>query len=136
MTEMLVESTFDHLKEKYEENDKQAISYFALILDPTSFSKSVENMFHFSFLVKEGRASFELDEEGKGLPYTRPLKAKHHVVGGNPDEEVNEKRQAIISLTFEDWEDMIQLLDIEEPMIKHDLEYLSNRKDSSKRAKH
>ena len=76
LTEMLVESTFRQLKDAYEINDRQPISYFEFILDPTSFSKSVENMFHFSFLVKEGRATFDFDKDGTGLPSTVPKKPK------------------------------------------------------------
>ena len=54
LTEMLVNSTLMQLEDAYETNDRNPISYFNFVLDPQSFTKSVENMFHFSFLVKEG----------------------------------------------------------------------------------
>ena len=54
LTEMLVNSTLMQLEDAYEVNDRNPISYFNFVLDPQSFTKSVENMFHFSFLVKEG----------------------------------------------------------------------------------
>ena len=54
LTEMLVNSTLMQLEDAYEVNDRNPISYFNFVLDPHSFTKSVENMFHFSFLVKEG----------------------------------------------------------------------------------
>ena len=54
LTEMLVNSTMMQLEDAYETNDRTPISYFNFVLDPQSFGKSVENMFHFSFLVKEG----------------------------------------------------------------------------------
>ena len=129
-------------------NDKQPISYFKFLLDPQSFSKSVENIFHFSFLIKEGRASFELDDNGKGLPFTKPLKARKSLGkqikrrDQDFDEDENEdndnNHQAIISLTYDDWEDMIDQLDIKEndPMVKHDIEYLMRQKEKHKRAKY
>ena len=54
LTEMLVNSTLKQLENAYELNDRNPISYFNFVLDPQSFTKSSENMFHFSFLVKEG----------------------------------------------------------------------------------
>ena len=57
LTEMLVNSTLMQLEDAYEVNDRNPISYFNFVLDPQSFTKSVENMFHFSFLVKEGMFS-------------------------------------------------------------------------------
>ena len=57
LTEMLVNSTLMQLENAYEVNDRNPISYFNFVLDPQSFTKSVENMFHFSFLVKEGMFS-------------------------------------------------------------------------------
>merc|ERR1711935_13739 len=74
LTEMFVNSTLMQLEDAYEVNDRNPISYFNFILDPQSFTKSVENMFHFSFLVKEGKASFRLDDDGRGLPFIAPLK--------------------------------------------------------------
>ena len=133
LTEILVESTFDQLKISYEKNDEESISYFAFVLDPESFSRSVENMFHFSFLIKEGRASFDLDENGQGLPFTRPIKQKKNLQN---NKSTSKKHQAIISLTYDDWEDMIEQLEIEKAMIVHDLSSLrKERQTPSKRAK-
>lgn len=42
------------------------LSYFEFVLHPTDFGKTVENMFHVSFLVKDGQVGIDLDD--KGLP--------------------------------------------------------------------
>ena len=61
-----------------------AIPYFDFILDPTSFGKSVENMFHVSFLIKEGRAKMIVrDDRDDGLPYIRPMKEAQSGAGSN-----------------------------------------------------
>ena len=59
LTEMLVNSTLKQLENAYELNDRNPISYFNFVLDPQSFTKSSENMFHFSFLVKEGSITID-----------------------------------------------------------------------------
>ena len=41
--------------------------------DPSCFGKSVENMFHVSFLVKEGKAKIFLEN---GIPVIKPVKPK------------------------------------------------------------
>ncbi len=119
LTEMLVESTLKQLKDAFLDNDEDPVCYFNFVLNPQSFSKSVENMFHFSFLIKENRASLELDEDGKGLPFVRPLKVRQTIQREMQDENAGKKHQAILSLTYDDWEDLVEQLEIKKPMIKH-----------------
>ena len=83
LTEMLVNSTLMQLEDAYETNDRNPISYFNFVLDPQSFTKSVENMFHFSFLVKEGMFYNKriLAEKPPRIPYAHhynPLLNTNH----------------------------------------------------------
>jgi hypothetical protein len=39
------------------------VPYLKFIVNPDSFPQTVENMFYFSFLVKEGRAAIQIEEE-------------------------------------------------------------------------
>lgn len=136
LTEILVESTLDQLKIAFDENDQMPISYLEFVLDPQSFSKSIENMFHFSFLIKEGRAALKLDDHGKGLPFAEPIKVKKSLAANDESGKGESKHQAIISLDYDQWEDMIQQLDLKEPMIKHDVNQLRRkRRESVKKAK-
>lgn len=136
LTEILVESTLEQLKIAYEENGGESISYLDFVLDPKSFSKSIENMFHFSFLIKEGRAALELDDNGHGLPYVRPVKIKKSLADKESGRSGESRHQAIISLDYDQWEDMIQQLELKEPMIKHDVNQLrKKRRESVKKAK-
>merc|ERR1712113_704313 len=85
-TEQLVKSIYRQLRHNVEANDGQPINYFKFILDPTSFSNSVENMFHFSFLVKEDRAQLFMKNN---LPMILPLSGSSKL----RTEEKEEKKQ-------------------------------------------
>jgi len=136
LTEMLVNSTMIQLEDAYEVNDRNPISYFNFVLDPQSFTKSVENMFHFSFLVKEGKASFRLDDNGRGLPFVAPLKVSKKQSGSLKDQkgerDAEDRHQAIISLAYDDWEDLIEQLDIDKAMVNHDIDALREKRNSKK----
>ena len=53
-TGQMVMHVFRCLVSKYREMGRNPNNYFRLVLDPTCFGTSIENMFHVSFLVKEG----------------------------------------------------------------------------------
>lgn len=39
--------------------------------DPTSFGRTVENIFHFAFLIKDGYAKITKDDEGAHIAGTK-----------------------------------------------------------------
>lgn len=45
---------FEHLKIACRESNNR-VHYFKFLFDPNSFAHTVENLFHFSFLVKVGK---------------------------------------------------------------------------------
>ena len=45
--------------------------YFKFLVDPDSFAHTVENMFHFAFLVKDGRAGVTLGRDGQPYVFIR-----------------------------------------------------------------
>ncbi|AET40370.1 Smc5-Smc6 complex subunit NSE4 Ecym_5634 [Eremothecium cymbalariae DBVPG len=53
-----------------EKNGYNQISLFKFIIDPNSYSRSIEHLFYTSFLIKEGRLVLEDDENG--YPAIRP----------------------------------------------------------------
>ncbi|QLQ78019.1 hypothetical protein HG537_0A02660 [Torulaspora globosa] len=60
-TPMLVKRCYEILRRK---KGYEPINLFKLIINPSSYAKSVENFFYISFLLKEGKLVLEQDEEG------------------------------------------------------------------------
>lgn len=50
------------LTKEHEENNGKPISYYHFLIDPNSFSTSIENLFHMSFLIRDGRVKMESGE--------------------------------------------------------------------------
>ena len=64
-----VARVLDSLKEECKKLGR--VHYFKFLVDPDSFAHTVENMFHFSFLVKDGRAGVTLGRDGQPYVFIR-----------------------------------------------------------------
>ena len=60
-----VQHVMMHVVQACKENGK--VGYFHLLMDPSSFGRSVENMCHFTYLIKDGLVGIKIGEDG--LPY-------------------------------------------------------------------
>jgi len=111
-TQQMVVHVLTCLITKYKENGKKPLNYFRFMLHPTSFGESVENLFHISFLIKEGKAKIFLVDE---VPHIKPVKPKKNAGSSNLDEEV--KNQTVINFSMYQWRRIVNFLEIKEPMI-------------------
>ena len=75
-------------------------------------------MFHVSFLVKQRVVQLSVDDS-IGLPVLEPVSSR---VSDAAEEGGGGKNQAIISLSYDDWEEFVEALDIKKPIIVHDEE--------------
>lgn len=122
------------LKEKYGSSEKipskvakklrknTGVCAVELLFNPKSFTQTVENLFHYSFLVKKGDAVFSVRDkkvvadgvlELDGGPVVKPVR---HDEGKSPPPP---PRQAIVSLTMKDWRDLIEAYDVKESDVPH-----------------
>lgn len=112
-TDRLVNSTRKLLETEYRQGGKKPVNYFKFVIDPDSFGNTVENMFHVSFLVKQRVCRLSVDDD-LDLPVLEP------VSGRSGGEEERAKNQAVISISYQDWEDLKEALEITEASIQHE----------------
>jgi len=86
------------------------VNLFNFIINPESFSQTVENIFYLSFLIRDGKAL--LDEENGELIIER---------SDPPDEnDYNmgiKKKQFVLEIDYDTWKDIVEVYDIRESMI-------------------
>ncbi|XP_033633644.1 non-structural maintenance of chromosomes element 4 homolog A-like isoform X1 [Asterias rubens] len=87
------------------------VSLFEFVINPHSFSQTVENIFHLSFLVKDGHAELKLDPDW--LPIIIP---KMPYMEGQTKERVDRK-QIMMTLHMTQWKEIIEVFEIREPLI-------------------
>jgi hypothetical protein len=83
----------------------EPIHFFNLIINPQSFSQSVENLFYLSFLIREKRAKISIDKDG--LPLVESVKDDDDNEPDNAEPLLN--KQLVIDLDMDIWRVIIQL---------------------------
>eukprot|EP00116_Pleurobrachia_bachei_P006695 sb/3466957/ len=98
------------------------VPFFELIIHPTSFSTTVENLFHLSFLVKDGRVKLFLDDDN--IPVVKFGKKDPSNGGGGGDIPATpgttraiHPSQVVVSMSMEKWRSLIRELGITKPLM-------------------
>ncbi|CCE62611.1 hypothetical protein TPHA_0C04610 [Tetrapisispora phaffii CBS 4417] len=99
------------------------INLFKFVINPNSFSATIENLFYTSFLIKEGKLIME-EDKNDGLPY---LLIKEHNPKGKKDSKIQEieegnKREhqqhhIIYQLDMPTWRKLIDTFEITESFL-------------------
>ncbi|XP_058507727.1 non-structural maintenance of chromosomes element 4 homolog A [Solea solea] len=110
-TEKEVERILAYLRGYHEDDPTSPILYYEFVIDPNSFSRTVENIFHTSFLVRDGLARLYLDDDK--LPCIAPVAEGDVEAGGSSN-----RQQCIISICPQMWKELIEALDISDTMIQ------------------
>jgi len=101
--------------------EQSHISAVNALFNPRSFTQTVENVFHFSFLVKEGAASIHARGTDVAAKYDAepgPVLCKANAP--SPETGANKQNtQAVIRLNMRDWRDMVNAYKVEESHIPH-----------------
>ncbi|KAJ4488550.1 Nse4 C-terminal-domain-containing protein [Lentinula aciculospora] len=88
---------------------------FHLIINTTSFSQSVENLFYLSFLIREGKAGLDFAEDGEPLVYdedSEQPQTRTYV-------EQPKTRQTVFELDMAIWKRAIEVFEISETLIPY-----------------
>ncbi|XP_040293965.1 non-structural maintenance of chromosomes element 4 homolog A isoform X1 [Bufo bufo] len=111
-TEKEVERILGFLQTYFREDPDNPISFFDFVIDPNSFARTVENIFHVSFIIRDGFARIKLDSDK--LPVIEPIAQDSE---SQVDKENQPRYQGVISLSHQDWKEIVETFEIEQPMI-------------------
>jgi len=92
--------------------DDGCVPLFDFCVNPKSFGQTVENMFYISFLIKEGSVGLSFDSRGLptlGTAETKTLAQRQEAP----------KNQAVFTLDFDMWEEIIESHGIQKSLIPH-----------------
>lgn len=109
------------------------VGLFDFVINPRSFGQTVENLFYVSFLIKEGAVGIENDDDGlptigelmdDNLISASELLTVITVLGQASTVEQqrknkSSKHQAVFSLDYGTWQDLIEAFDVQDAMIPH-----------------
>lgn len=112
-TEKEVERVLGLLQMYFRDYPETPVSYFEFVIDPHSFSRTVENIFYVSFIVRDGFARIRLDQDR--LPILEPISISQ--VGAGDDPSACGRKQGIIALSLQDWRNIVATFEISEAMI-------------------
>ena len=99
---------FKCLIQEYIKNNKKPINYAKFILDPKDFWKTIENIFHFSFLIRDGSVKMCLINDEI---FTKPMSKKSN------DNPVSGNVQFCLTLSYDDWKKLVEKFEITKPCI-------------------
>ena len=68
----MVRSMYDDLIREFKRSQHRPINFYEFVCDPSSFTNTVENIFHVSFLVKDRKVAM-VDSEDSSLPELFPI---------------------------------------------------------------
>ncbi len=91
------------------------VPLYAFVVDPSSLSRTVENLFYVSFLVNEGRAQLWWEAMGNGLDRSHLLLAAMEPAA---DDAPRARHQMVCSITEAARQAAIRDYRIQEPMIR------------------
>ncbi|PQE28450.1 hypothetical protein CJF30_00008166 [Rutstroemia sp. NJR-2017a BBW] len=112
-TENMTQEEQEALLDRYGMSESGNPAFFKFVINPFSFGQTIENMFYVSFLIRDGKVGIEMDKNG--LPFLEHRGAES--AAGSSGHTA--RHQAVLSLDMDEWEELIQLFDIREPMIDH-----------------
>ncbi|KAJ6669004.1 hypothetical protein lerEdw1_007813 [Lerista edwardsae] len=98
-TEKEVERILGLLQAYYNEDPNTPISFLEFVTDPNSFARTVENMFHVSFLIRDGHARIKLDQD------KLPVIERANPVEGENDQDNQARKQVVLSMNYQEWQE-------------------------------
>ncbi|KAG8702730.1 nuclear protein [Ceratobasidium sp. 394] len=104
--------TSENIKLVYKRLEQcQRINFFKFIINPHSFGQSVENMFYVSFMIRDAKIAFEVEDDEPIIYACDPPEQAEYATG-----EIS-KRQLVMELDVATWKRAIEVFNITESVI-------------------
>ncbi|KAI0897266.1 hypothetical protein F4806DRAFT_461485 [Annulohypoxylon nitens] len=103
------------LMDRYGLKETGGIDLLKFVVNPHSFSQTVENIFYVSFLIRDGRIKIDFDEHE--LPTLHPVDREEETTAA--PKHRTQKQQAVISIDMKTWRDIVSVFDITDSIIEH-----------------
>ncbi|VDK69580.1 unnamed protein product [Onchocerca ochengi] len=100
------------LKNCLKQRNTKSVNYFEFCFHPTDFSSSVANAFYTSFLVKENKVGLDIGDDN--MPR---LSLIGNAERKSLEDSADQDNRGVISFSYKDWQEIVKLLDIREPII-------------------
>ncbi|KAI9684786.1 MAG: nuclear protein [Trizodia sp. TS-e1964] len=94
--------------------DDGGLNFFRFVINPDSFSQTVENLFYVSFLIRDGSAGVATDSAGIPSLHSSQPRSKAQI-----KEQSVEKHQAVFAIDVSTWSELKDIFNISKPMIPH-----------------
>lgn len=91
----------------------KGVNLFKFVIDPSSFSNTVENLFYVSFLIREGTASLDTENDDG-----EPILMSCEMPSAEDYEQGVRRRQIVLELDMYVWRELIKMYDIRAPLIE------------------
>jgi len=108
------ERIYTILKKYFKKNKGNPLCLYTFLVNPVSFSRTIENIFYISFLVKDGYAKIYLDDDN--MPVIEPVVLAQSADATQQAEKAT-NIQSMVSLNKNQWKEIIQVFEIEQAMI-------------------
>lgn len=97
------------LKKAFKDNERRPINFFKFVVNPKSYTYTIENMFAVSFLVRDQHV--KIIEDRHGIPVIYPVRMTDNPSDGS------DAKQMILTLTMAEWKEAVKVFKITSSMI-------------------
>mmetsp|Transcript_3069 Transcript_3069/g.5879 ORF Transcript_3069/g.5879 Transcript_3069/m.5879 type:complete len:304 (-) Transcript_3069:201-1112(-) len=107
------EGRVHQLRKLMKRGAKEPVNLYRVIVNPDSFSQTVENLFDLSFLIKIGKVRIVMSDEEQGVPYVQ-----YHDFTKLENADTIPKHQGIVKMDYKLYRACLEKYEIKDPFVR------------------